>query len=392
MKATTRASITGVLLLAISLTAVLRSSTYTNMNIAKSKFNDDDNSYDTMTYKHVSIPSMSVDDNNSESVTRHIHTEHRIVHRAGKSDNKRGVRTQDVHNIQRSQSENSKLNTEDTTSLGAQFLHTRQQNDTIYSHLQRQKKFHDLVINTKNGLNSSSGIDNNKDQHNNNFKSTKRKNRNQSSYHYHDYAIFIVHYHKTGYVLSRELKHQLISTLEVAAHRPDEKASKYSNLAKFNVSGIDEETGERVAFDQIGNWVNSAFPQRQHLYRTNCPPGSNVRRTLGNRRPITNDGKEFKLKRGAIYIQESPDLYCNDDELSSALPSSMGGTKIIHLVRNPFEMTLSNYYYHSQDPSPERWGKFSFATCSCMDVYAFVVLSFITHNKQSTITFIYSAY
>ncbi|KAL7534621.1 hypothetical protein ACHAXR_005998 [Thalassiosira sp. AJA248-18] len=29
--------------------------------------------------------------------------------------------------------------------------------------------------------------------------------------------------------------------------------------------------------------------------------------------------------------------------------------KIVHFVRNPFEMALSNYYYHSQEPTPEDW-------------------------------------
>ena len=32
-------------------------------------------------------------------------------------------------------------------------------------------------------------------------------------------------------------------------------------------------------------------------------------------------------------------------------------TKIVHFIRNPFSMVLSNYFYHAQSPSPEKWGK-----------------------------------
>jgi len=105
----------------------------------------------------------------------------------------------------------------------------------------------------------------------NTLKSNSNKRTQDILYHYHDYAIFLVHYHKTGYVLSRELKHQVISKLEVAANLKLPKVQKlqnkvlsnYSNLAQFEVSGVNEETGERVAFDQLGNWIHSAFPQRQ---------------------------------------------------------------------------------------------------------------------------------
>lgn len=175
---------------------------------------------------------------------------------------------------------------------------------------------------------------------NNNHKSRRKTDVDANTTHkdqdnYHDYAVFITHYHKTGYVLSRELKN-LVQEIEIQARRPDLK-DQFKGHVKFEVSGIDEESRERFAFDQVGNWVRSAFPARQHDSTTQCP-------------------KNFQLKKGTIYAQESPDLFCSDEEIVSALGSShKGGTKIVHFVRNPYDMVMSNYFYHSQDPTPEKW-------------------------------------
>ena len=99
----------------------------------------------------------------------------------------------------------------------------------------------------------------------------KKKKTKNDKHHYHDYAIFIVYYHKTGCVLSHKLK-KLINEVDVTAHlstrenevkqkgrRHENKVliKKFSNSAKFEVSGIHEETGERVAFDTLGNWEHS---------------------------------------------------------------------------------------------------------------------------------------
>ncbi|KAL7533837.1 hypothetical protein ACHAXR_005480 [Thalassiosira sp. AJA248-18] len=168
------------------------------------------------------------------------------------------------------------------------------------------------------------------------IQNTSRKTRKEKKkYHYHDYAIFIVHYHKTGYVLSRELKN-LVREIEVKTNRPNDDPAKYLNPVKYEVSGLDDETGERVAFDQVGNWARSAFPQRRHSGKTDCP-------------------KQFDLKMGKIYVQESPDLFCSDSDILSAMSASKGGTKIIHFVRGAFDMAMSNYFYHSQEPTPEKW-------------------------------------
>ena len=140
---------------------------------------------------------------------------------------------------------------------------------------------------------------------------------------------------KTGYVLSRELKN-LVRRIEFEYNRPTEE---YKQPMPFKVSGIDDSTGERIAFDHVGNWPRSASPQRRHMENSQCP-------------------KRFNLERGKMYVQESPDLFCSDEAILEAMNASKGGTKIIHFVRNSFDMAMSNYFYHSQDPSPEKWGEF----------------------------------
>jgi hypothetical protein len=73
---------------------------------------------------------------------------------------------------------------------------------------------------------------------------------------------------------------------------------------------------------------------------------------------------EFGLKRGVIDVQESPDLYCGVEEMARILlgddeemqqrdssSEERRSTNIVHFVRNPYSMALSNYYYHSQIPT-----------------------------------------
>lgn len=55
----------------------------------------------------------------------------------------------------------------------------------------------------------------------------------------------------------------------------------------------------------------------------------------------------------------SPDLFCTPDELVKIILNSGEkgkteydrGVKIIHLVRNPFSMAVSNYKYHARIPT-----------------------------------------
>ena len=164
----------------------------------------------------------------------------------------------------------------------------------------------------------------------------KQDDNNETELHYHDYAIFIVMYHKTGFVLSRQLK-MVVSMLETEANRPNE--SELFNANQHTNYGTDKITGERFAFDTIGGWTRSAFAPRRHSFQTHCPRGYRH--------------EPFLLKSGQIYMQESPDLFCDVKQLEKAILARRA--KIIHFVRNPYDMVLSNYLYHSQEPTPEKW-------------------------------------
>lgn len=178
----------------------------------------------------------------------------------------------------------------------------------------------------------------------------KGKKSTKPDSHYHNNAVFITHYHKTGYVLSRELMF-LLYQIEQEVNRPDLHVEKRGT--KFEVSGVDED-GERFAFDGIGNWARSAFSTRKHT-KDQCP--SPVGRK--NSQIVLPQTEGFTLRDGTMYVQESPDLFCDDDDILEGLTKShAGGTKIVHFVRNPYEMVLSNYFYHSQDPTPGEFDTF----------------------------------
>ena len=165
-----------------------------------------------------------------------------------------------------------------------------------------------------------------------------RKKGDEKELHYHDYTIFIIMYHKTGYVLTRQLKY-LVTKLELETLAPHELDKLHLNRNQRIYYGTDRYTGERYAFDTIGGWTRSAFAPRRHFNYTYIPRGYR--------------NEPMRIHSGRLYLQESPDLFCSVKELKKTIKAPKA--KIIHFVRNPFDMLLSNYKYHSQDPSPEKW-------------------------------------
>eukprot|EP00804_Cyclotella_cryptica_P014440 CCRYP_004778-RA/>CCRYP_004778-RA protein AED:0.14 eAED:0.14 QI:194/1/1/1/0/0/2/257/553 len=82
----------------------------------------------------------------------------------------------------------------------------------------------------------------------------------------------------------------------------------------------------------------------------------------------------LSLELGKASIVTAPNFFCSIDVLGEVLTplqphhrppryreeeerpkTSFYGTKIIHMIRDPFDMALSNYFYHSQVPTPEAW-------------------------------------
>ena len=103
------------------------------------------------------------------------------------------------------------------------------------------------------------------------------------------------------------------------------------------IDHIDKATGEKIAFNTRGNNRGANFRRpRTHDSDTNCP-------------------LNFTLVPGTLYLQEAPDLYCNESFLAKSMMGGSTKVKVVHFTRNPFDMALSNYYYHRQNNTPEDW-------------------------------------
>ncbi|KAL3806242.1 hypothetical protein ACHAXA_008226 [Cyclostephanos tholiformis] len=203
----------------------------------------------------------------------------------------------------------------------------------------------------------------------------------------HDYGILCVHYHKTGYVLSRMLTIFVLELQSMARNETPPPPLRGRNADPV----LDINTGRTIGFGRMGSWNANYVNARRHSGVTGCP-------------------MNFELTTGTIHIQESPDLFCADVTLSRLMlgriakrgdhngnyirrgkektismtmnnneknnnnnngnnnsssnnnnnnnninNNNNNGVKIVHFIRNPFEMALSNYFYHAQEPTPEEW-------------------------------------
>lgn len=122
------------------------------------------------------------------------------------------------------------------------------------------------------------------------------------------YAYVIVTYHKSGHALS----HTLVKDLQ----------SNFDYLLGYKLRA-----------------GKSVRPRRDYNAVTKCT--------------------ELSLEPGTVTLIEGPDFHCSEEELAGLLISNPNpkqekrGVKLVHLVRNPFTMAVSNYHYHSMDPAPE---------------------------------------
>ena len=126
------------------------------------------------------------------------------------------------------------------------------------------------------------------------------------------YAYLIVHYHKTGHHLSRQLR-------------------------DFLVDGTDGAP--------VSDGRENAFQHRMHERETGCP-------------------RSMVLNPGVVSVQAAPDFFCDAPVLAEYLLRSEDattgkkrGVKVVHLVRDPFSLAVSNWIYHAQYPTPELWVK-----------------------------------
>ena len=157
----------------------------------------------------------------------------------------------------------------------------------------------------------------------------------------HRYGVIFVMYHKTGYVLSRFLAKEIIE-LEHKARGYAKKEVRVV-LNSYAQDYVDKETGTTIAFGRRGGWKKMLVKPRTHHGLIGCD-------------------ENFRLRAGKIHLQEAPDFYCSDADLSARMlglparfPHVGGRVKIVHFARNPFDMALSNYFYHSQEKVQEAW-------------------------------------
>ena len=121
--------------------------------------------------------------------------------------------------------------------------------------------------------------------------------------HFKNYAYLIVTYHKSGHALSHTLANYLM---------------RYLKLKKNMFSKIERH-------DFVSDTVRCS---------------------------------KLSLIPGSVTVIEAPEFHCNREKLANLLMHNQSrkkkwGVKLIHLVRNPFSMAVSNYLYHRQDPTPE---------------------------------------
>ena len=109
----------------------------------------------------------------------------------------------------------------------------------------------------------------------------------------------------------------------------------------------------------------------QKLILSNFPDMEKENGARPRQHPSSAQGcTHIELPPGKIVVQEAPHFFCDTNNLAEMLLANKGrfhregeqripkrGIKILHLVRDPFSMAVSNYNYHSQDPTPESWVK-----------------------------------
>ncbi|EJK48216.1 hypothetical protein THAOC_33007 [Thalassiosira oceanica] len=83
----------------------------------------------------------------------------------------------------------------------------------------------------------------------------------------------------------------------------------------------------------------------------------NARREFSDKTKCTN----LNLEPGTVTVLEAPEFHCGSEILKHLLLDHRDerhqkwGVKLIHLVCNPFSMAVSNYHYHGQHDTPEKF-------------------------------------
>ena len=173
-------------------------------------------------------------------------------------------------------------------------------------------------------------------------------------------TILLVHYHKTGSVLTAQYGLGLREASKTNCKKTTTNTTEIliTNLALL----LPEKRNKR-----------SIFPKkRTHDPMTGCPA---MQHGLPKYPVATCDAwhqpeQQEELLPNRVYVIKltAPDFLChlgthqdvllleskNSNDVGNSIPNNPQ-TKIVHFVRDPLDMAVSNYLYHSQDPTPEPW-------------------------------------
>lgn len=111
--------------------------------------------------------------------------------------------------------------------------------------------------------------------------------------------------------------------------------------------------GHTIQSDLL-NFLSNEFPNGPQM--TKIQRGKSLYRKRNH--PKNTKCAQIVFRLGTLSVQNSPDLFCSPEILAKMFleggayhgPSPVDkGTKIIHLVQNPFSLSVSNYHHLSEE-------------------------------------------
>mmetsp|Transcript_18122 Transcript_18122/g.41658 ORF Transcript_18122/g.41658 Transcript_18122/m.41658 type:complete len:383 (-) Transcript_18122:231-1379(-) len=137
----------------------------------------------------------------------------------------------------------------------------------------------------------------------------------------------------------------------------DEELSSTIPATNVNSTGIVEETEDEYAYLILQyhktGWLITKKIKSAVSSLTSIRRGGRVYLRT-SRYNDSSDCPSARLRPHQLYIYSNPSLFCDATSLVDTL-SAHARVKILHFVRNPFSLAVSNYLYHRQDPTPEEW-------------------------------------
>lgn len=162
--------------------------------------------------------------------------------------------------------------------------------------------------------------------------------------------VLLIHYHKTGNFFVGDLLRNLHETskyhgLRVVDYEYTIPQKQLALLKNNNNNNNNDDSSKnnnnklrRKSSPQQEDTASILMgqPKRKHNQTTGCPIWNLAR-----------------MEPGTVHMVTAPDIFCPLQQQQTLPPA----TRIIHFVRDPIDMALSNYLYHKQDPTPEPWVK-----------------------------------